>query len=264
MTEAACQRTGASSLGGGPDRPLVTLTNLHVTLGSVAILRGLNAEISRGKITALIGLNGAGKTTLLRALLNEVPVTGTIQFHCGHDHRQRYPTHIGYVPQRLQFDPNLPVTVSELLGLALRRRPIFLGLGAKLRRQISTLLRDVQAEHLAASPVGSLSGGELQRVLLALAMYPPPELLLLDEPAAGIDFQHQGEFYRLIARLNEQTGVTVVLVSHDLSVVSQVAHHVLCLNDGRIQCAGAPAQVLTGEMVQRIFGADKGVFSHRH
>jgi zinc transport system ATP-binding protein len=247
-----------------PGRPLLTIQNLHVTLGSVPILRGLSTTLERGKITALIGLNGAGKTTLLRALLNEVPISGTIQFHCGHDHRQRYPQHIGYVPQRLQFDPNLPVTVCELMGLALRRWPLFLGLGAKLRQRIHGMLTLVKAERLIDYAVGGLSGGELQRVLLALALEPPPELLLLDEPAAGIDFQHQGEFYRLIGQLNAQTGVTVVLVSHDLSVVSKVAHHVLCLNDGRIQCAGTPGEVLTGEMVQRIFGADKGVFAHRH
>ncbi|HMP02707.1 MAG TPA: metal ABC transporter ATP-binding protein [Gemmatales bacterium] len=254
----------AASANGPRVGPLVTIENLHVTLGQVSILKGLSAEIARGRISALIGLNGAGKTTLLRALLGEVPSTGTIRFHCGHDHRQKYPQHLGYVPQRLHYDPHMPVTVCELMGLALRRRPLFFGLGRRLRTQVSELLRLVHAERLIDYSVGGLSGGELQRVLLALALEPQPELLLLDEPAAGIDFQHQGEFYRLIGELNERTGVTIVLVSHDLSVVSKVAHRVLCLNEGRIQCAGTPEEVLTGEMVQRIFGADKGVFAHRH
>ena len=96
-------------------------------------------------------------------------------------------------------------------------------------------------------PVDKISGGELQRVLMGLTLQPQPELLLLDEPAAGVDFQDQEKFYELIVRLNEETGVTILLVSHDLSVVSKHAHHVLCLKDGRIQCEGTPKDVLSGE-----------------
>jgi zinc transport system ATP-binding protein len=110
--------------------------------------------------------------------------------------------------------------------------------------------------------VGGLSAGELQRVLLALALEPRPELLLLDEPAAGIDFKHANDFYGLINDLNRQIGVTVLLVSHDLSIVTTFAQHVLCLNEGRIQCQGPPREVLSGEMVVRIFGEDKGVYQH--
>jgi zinc transport system ATP-binding protein len=236
--------------------------NLHVTLGGVPILRGMSARIAEGKISALIGLNGSGKTTFLRTLLKEVPYSGKIRFHCGHDHNRSHPEHIGYVPQRLLFNPNLPVTVRELLGLAIQRRPLFLGIGRKSVAKMEKLLERVWAVGLLDRPVGSLSGGELQRVLLALALEPQPELLLLDEPAAGIDFKHEGEFYTLIDRLNAQTGMTVILVSHDLSVVSRHAHHVLCLNDGRIQCEGSPREILTGEMVSQIFGADKGIYDH--
>jgi len=243
-------------------KPLIKVENLQVTLGGVEILRGLTADIARGQMTALIGLNGCGKTTFLRTLLKEIPYTGRVQFLCGHDHSSPYPQHIGYVPQRLLFDPNLPLTVCELLTLALERRPLFLGIRKKTRERMRKLLDRVWAGHLLLQPVGGLSGGELQRVLLALALEPQPEVLLLDEPAAGIDFKHAGDFYKLINDLNQQTGVTVVLVSHDLSIVTTFAQRVLCLNEGRIQCQGPPQEVLSGDMVAQIFGRDKGVYHH--
>ena len=242
--------------------PLLSMQDVQVRLGANQILRGLNADFARGEVTALIGLNGAGKTTLLRVLLQEVPYSGKITFHCGHDHSKTHPQHIGYVPQRLLFDPNLPLTVQELLALALSRRPLWLGVGKQTKERIRTMLTRVHAEHLINHSVGGLSGGELQRVLLALALEPAPELLLLDEPAAGIDFKHESEFYGLISQLNRDMVMTVILVSHDLSVVSQAAHHVLCLNEGRIQCAGTPQEVLSGDMVDRVFGPGKGVYHH--
>jgi zinc transport system ATP-binding protein len=244
---------------------LVTVHDLHVELGGNRILNGIHTHIAAGKVTALIGLNGSGKTTLLRAILKEVPYTGTVRFHCGHDHSRPAPEHIGYVPQKLQIDARLPLTVRDFLGLALQRRPLFLG----VRRRTSRLMEEMLARvwsppALLDRPVEKLSGGELQRVLLALALQPKPELLLLDEPAAGVDFQHQGRFYELIARLNEETGVTILLVSHELSVVSKHAHHVLCLNDGQIRCEGTPAEVMTGSVLAKTFGADMAVFAHHH
>jgi zinc transport system ATP-binding protein len=127
------------------------------------------------------------------------------------------------------------------------------------------MLDRVGAAHtLLDTHVEKLSGGELQRVLLALALQPEPELLLLDEPAAGVDVQGQEEFYELLARLNRETGMTILLVSHDLSVVSQHTHHVLCLKDGRIQCQGPPQVAMSEQMLTQIFGAGKGVFAHAH
>ena len=111
----------------------------------------------------------------------------------------------------------------------------------------------VGAAHLVDELFESLSGGEKQRVLMGLALQPQPELLLLDEPAAGIDFKMQQKFHELIARLNAESGVTILLVSHDLSVVSRFAHHVLCLKDGRIECQGAPTAMIEGGMLERTF-----------
>jgi len=245
--------------------PLVTIHDLGVELGGKPILKGVNAALRKGQVTALIGLNGSGKTTLLRTLVKEVPYTGRITFHCGHDHSKPSPEHVGYVPQKLNVDANLPLTVCDLLALALQRRPLFLGISRRVRRQMEELLGLVYATpDLLDRPVMKISGGELQRVLLALALSPRPELLLLDEPAQGIDFKDQVNFYDLLARLNHDTGVTILLVSHELSVVSKHAHHVLCLKDGRIHCEGPPHEMLRQEVIAQTFGADMGIYAHRH
>jgi zinc transport system ATP-binding protein len=244
---------------------LLDLHDLRVDLGGKPILCGVTAHILRGKITALIGLNGSGKTTLLRALLKEVPYRGEVKFNCGHDHTQTYPTRIGYVPQKLQIDARLPLTVRDLLALALQRRPLFLGVSRTAAAQMDELMKAVWMESSYLDrPVEKLSGGELQKVLLGLALRPEPELLLLDEPAAGIDFKRQGDFYELIASLNRQRRVTILLVSHELNVVSDHADHVLCLKDGRVECQGAPREILTREVLSQTFGTDMSVYTHQH
>jgi zinc transport system ATP-binding protein len=244
---------------------LVTVRGLGVELDGNPILEHLDADIHRERVSALIGLNGSGKTTLLRAILKEIPYTGTITFHCGHDHRGVTPQHVGYVPQKLRLEAHLPVTVRDLMALALQRRPLFLGVSRRAAQTMAKLLDLVAApQALLDRPVSGISGGELQRVLLGLALQPHPELLLLDEPAAGIDFKDQERFYDLIGRINRERKVTVLMVSHDLSVVSDCADHVLCLKDKRIRCEGPPGEVVTEEMLKEIFGAEKAIYSHRH
>lgn len=244
---------------------LVVLRDVHVKLGDNHILRGVNAELGRGQITAVIGMNGSGKTTLLRAILKEVPYTGRIEFHCGHDHRHPTPQHVGYVPQKLNIDARLPLTVRDLMALALQRRPLFLGISRKTTRAMEQMLDRVWMKHSFLDQlVEKLSGGELQRVLLALALHPEPELLLLDEPAAGVDQTHQKPLYELIAQLSRELGVTILLVSHDISMVSERAQHIICLKDGRVQCEGTPQQIATPEALAQTFGAELGIFTHHH
>ncbi|MBY0459477.1 MAG: metal ABC transporter ATP-binding protein [Gemmataceae bacterium] len=246
-----------------PAPPLVSLRNLQVELGGRPILRGVTADIARGSTTALIGLNGSGKTTLLRALVNEYPHKGEIKFHCGHDHSQPYPEAVGYVPQRLTLDARLPLTVGDFLALTLSRRPLFFGISRQTRAKCVQMLERVGVPECLEVPVDGLSGGQLQRVLLALALEPQPELLLLDEPAAGIDFRDQKKFYELISTLAKETGVTVLLVSHDLNMVQNYAHDVLCLRGGAIQCQGPPGEVLTPINMSLVFGAEVNMFPHR-
>jgi zinc transport system ATP-binding protein len=244
--------------------PLVTIENLCVELGGNSILNRLCAELPRNQIIGLLGLNGSGKTTLLRALLKEIPYTGSIRFHCGHDHTRTDPRHVGYVPQKLRIESNMPLTVRDLLGLSMQRRPIFFGFGGSLRALMSKMLQEVGAEEsLLDKPLEKISGGEQQRVLLALAMQPEPELLLLDEPAAGIDVKGQEQFYDVIDRLNRERGTTILFVSHDLSAVSKHVHHVLCLKEGHVHCEGPP-QAITKDVLQQIFGAESSLFVHEH
>jgi len=243
---------------------LITIRDLRVELGGVSILRGVDADLVRGQITALIGLNGSGKTTLLRAVVKEVPYTGQITFHCGHDHARPDPEHVGYVPQQLRIEANLPLTVLDLFGLSLQRWPQFLGISSRVRTRARLLLRNVGMEDHLNRPFDTLSGGERQRVLLALALEPHPELLLLDEPAAGIDFQAEQDFYNLIGSLNRELGMTVLLVSHDVSMVSQFVHQVLCLKDGQIKCRGVPRDILTPEVLAETFGPGKLIYAHDH
>ena len=244
--------------------PLVSLRDLRVELGGKPVLRGVTADIARGGITALIGLNGSGKTTLLRALVNEYPHKGDIRFHCGHDHSRPYPEAVGYVPQRLTLDARLPLTVRDFLALTLSRRPLFFGISKAVSERCRAMLERVDVAGCLDVPVEGLSGGQLQRVLLALALEPKPELLLLDEPAAGIDFKDQKKFYELIATINRDLGVTVLLVSHDLGMVQTYAHDVLCLRGGAIQCQGPPSAVLTPINMSLVFGAEVHMFPHRH
>lgn len=246
-----------------PAKPLVSLRNLSVELGGKTILRNVTADIKRGTITALLGLNGSGKTTLLRALVNEYPHKGEIKFHCGHDHSKPYPEAIGYVPQRLTLDARLPLTVGDFLALTLSRRPLFFGISKKTAEKSLEMLKRVDVANCLDVPVEGLSGGQLQRVLLALALEPQPELLLLDEPAAGIDFGGLKKFYDLIASINRDTGVTVLLVSHDLNMVQTYAHDVLCLRGGAIQCQGPPNEILTPINMSLVFGAEIHMFPHR-
>ncbi len=235
---------------------LVTIKNLCVSRGGKKILEGVHAHIQRGKITGLIGLNGCGKSTMLRALVREYPFTGSIEFHCGHDHSHHRQELVGYVPQKLLSDGRIPLTVRELFAVCLQKRPLFLGIQQKTVDKALELLNRVGARHLLDRPVAGLSGGEMQRVLLSLALDPQPELLLLDEPAAGIDFVDMKPFYQLIKRINSEKGTTVLLVSHDIPTVAEFADHILCMKRGKIIREGPPSEVLPSAELAKIFAPD--------
>lgn len=233
--------------------PLVTIRNLCVARGNRLILDRLSCDLANGKITALVGLNGCGKSTLLRTLVGEFPYTGEIRFACGEDHTRPRPDHVGYVPQKLQAEGAFPLTARDLIGITHQQRPLIFGVSKSVLARIRPVLNRVGVTSRLDVPLEGLSGGQMQRVLLALALEPMPELLLLDEPAAGIDFKDQQSFYDMIAEINQTNGVTVVLVSHDLGTVRRLAHHVLCLRNGKIVCEGAPADVLTPDAIQTTF-----------
>jgi zinc transport system ATP-binding protein len=241
--------------------PLVTIRNLRVARGNRLILNDLSCDIANGKITALVGLNGCGKSTLLRTLVGEFKYTGDIRFACGEDHTHPRPDHVGYVPQKLEAEGSFPLTVRDLIGITHQTRPMIFGLSKRVLNRIAPVLERVGVQSRLDVPLNGLSGGQMQRVLLALAMEPMPELLLLDEPAAGIDFKDLQSFYDLIVEINRDSGVTTVLVSHDLVTVKKLAHHVLCLRDGLIVNQGTPEEVLTHEAIHHTFSAAGGTLT---
>ncbi len=231
----------------------VRFEDLSVAFGSIAVLDHIHARVPKGGWTAVIGPNGAGKTTLLMALLGQVSYSGAVRF--GGDGRI---PRIGYVPQRMAVDRGMPIEVIEFLMMGMQRMPLWLGKRSALKHKAMELLASVQAEGLAARRLGALSGGELQRVLLALALQHQPELLVLDEPAAGVDVQAEYLMCSLLHSLQERYGFTQIMVSHDLGTVLHHATHVIAINRTCI-AEGPPRQVLVPETLGVLFGPHKGV-----
>jgi len=227
------------------------LKNFGVTIGNTEILYNVNLHIHCGELTALVGPNGAGKTTLLRAILGEISHTGELSFLDAEGY-PRKPV-VGYVPQRLDFDPGSPVSVLDLLSACLSPWPVCFGHSRRIRERVSARLAGVQAEHLLNRRLGDLSGGELQRVLLAMALEPNPDLLLLDEPVSGIDVQGKELFYELVSNLRKQYDLSIILVSHDWSLVTYYADRIVLL-DRTVRCCGTPQEVFSNESVMSTYG----------
>jgi zinc transport system ATP-binding protein len=239
-------------------RDAVVFGNVSVRLDGVPILDGVTASVPKGGSTAVVGPNGAGKTTLLMALLRHTPFDGDIRIAAAGDK----PPRIGYVPQRLQFDRGLPMTVRDFLVMGLQRRPLWLGIKRIHRERAVRLLADVRGEALEGRMLGVLSGGELQRVLLALALAQDPDLLVLDEPASGVDIQGGLLFCELLERLRRERGFTQLMVSHDLATVTHHATHVILLNR-RVIAEGPPREVLTPAHLAAVFGMHMGLADAR-
>ncbi len=229
----------------------LTVSDIGVTAGGQTLLQGVNIHAHCGELTAIIGRNGAGKSTLLKAVLGELRHTGKVIFS-GHGgipvHRR--PT-IGYVPQSVELDNGSPVTVYDLLLSLTSAFPVFLPRRRKTVERFRDHLRRFRADALLDHPLGRLSGGELQRVLLAAATLPRPDLLLLDEPVSGVDQAGLQEFYHLIDEL-KQEDMVIVLVSHDLAYVRRHADRVILL-DKTVKAVGTPAQVFETDAFRAAF-----------
>jgi zinc transport system ATP-binding protein len=231
------------------------LEELGVTLDGRRVLEDVSLHLHCGELTTLVGPNGAGKSTLLRALLGEVPHTGAIHFLPVFGHGREDAPAIGYVPQQLEFDRFSPICVQDAFSSALSRWPVALGHRRRDRKTAREALDAVEAGHLLERKLGELSGGELQRVLLALSLTPVPNLLLLDEPVSGIDLPGRELFYRTVSDLRRRYDLSILMVSHDLAGVTAVSDRIVFLNR-RIVCAGAPADVIANREVRHTFGLD--------
>ncbi len=224
--------------------------NFGVKVGELIIFQDVNFTLNCGELTALIGPNGAGKSTLLKSILGEVAHTGKLNYFDAKGKHLR--PIIGYVPQTLKFDATSPTSVLDLFMACLTWRPVWLFSASSIRERVLKNLQRVQAEYLIDRRLGALSGGELQRVLLALALEPLPDLLLLDEPVSGVDEIGLKIFYELAAKLCAEEDMAILLISHDLEMVKKYADRVILLNK-RILRYGNVQEVFQSLEMQKIF-----------
>ncbi len=240
----------------------LNVKNLCVKINNLHLIENITFSVEEGTTIAILGPNGAGKSTLVKAILGLIPSTGFISFFGTPVTGKNSRIKVGYVPQRLDFDRTFPITVSELVGFTVPPTFSFpFHKSSQERDHISSLLKTVGAEDLAEKNIGNLSGGELQRVMIAKAIVNNPKVLFLDEPASGVDIEGQERFYDLIKRLTREKGMTVILISHDLNVVYRFADNVLCLNR-KLICSGKPAETLTDEVIKTVYGEMMGAYIH--
>lgn len=229
------------------------IRNLTVKKRDGIILHNVSFDVHHGEILALIGRNGAGKTTLLKALLGRIPYTGTVTFIDANGNQVENPR-IGYVPQNLVFDRSTPVTVADMLCANTSTFPVWLGHKKEKLEKAEHLLAAVGANaSLLPKRLGSLSGGEMQRVLLAFALEPRPDLLLLDEPVSAVDRKGIEVFYDLVTSMRAEHQMPMILVSHDLSHVEKYATRAVLL-DRTVLVSGSVAEVMKTPEVQEAFG----------
>ena len=219
---------------------VLVVERLTVTLGRLPVLKDLSFSVSAGDTLAIIGPSGSGKTVLLKALIGAIPSEGVIRWAPG--------TTIGYVPQKLDIERNLPITGIDLLRSK----------ASVAKRAVEEVSRVIELVGLpppvAGKPVGTLSGGQFQRLLIAFALLGEPSVLLCDEPTAGVDEAGEESLYAMIRRVQESRKLTLLLVSHELSLVYRYATQVLCLGRSR-SWFGPPMEILTPERLQEVYGS---------
>ncbi len=226
---------------------ILEVKNLNVELGGVKVLEDINFEVNKGDVLVIIGPNGAGKTILLKSLLGLINYQGEIKWTQN--------VKIGYVPQRMDIETDIPLTVKEFLNLTNVKN------GSKA---IEKILETIQLDKkILNSGLGEISIGQRQRVLVAWSMLGNPDVLLFDEPTADIDIVGQESIYKMIYNLQRDFDMTVILVSHDLSVVYRYAEKILCLNRRKI-CFGTPEEVLRTEQLLELYGGEKAFYHHKH
>ena len=224
--------------------------NLTVKIGADTILENINLHAHCGEMIALIGPNGAGKSTLIKTILGQQSYEGVISFSVPGS-RNRKPK-IGYVPQSPVFDPGDSVTVADLFACCMSKRPAFLGQSKALREKISVCLERVHSENLIDKRVGTLSGGELQRILLALALEPLPNILILDEPLSGVDVEGMETLMDMLDEIRKTYDLSILMITHDFSMLRRFADQVILLDKQLIR-QGTPEDVLNSEDFRLVF-----------
>ena len=224
--------------------------NMSVKIGSDAILKDMNLHIHCGEMVALIGPNGAGKSTFLKAILGQREYEGVIAFS-EPGQRSKKPR-IGYVPQSPAFDPSDPVSVADLFACCMSKRPAFLGLGKSMETTVLECLDLVHGRDLIHKRIGTLSGGELQRVLLALALEPLPNILILDEPLSGVDVEGMETLMDMLDEIRKEYDLSILMTTHDFGMLERYADQVVLIDHG-IKIHGTPKTVLNSEEFRQAF-----------
>lgn len=227
--------------------PAIAFEGVALTLGRTDILQGVDLHVAAGSVHALVGPNGGGKSSLFRALLGQVPHRGRIALHWPGER----PGVVAYVPQALAFDAGLPMTVMDFMGAMCQQRPVLMGLSRRWKAPVAAALQQVGMLDKSKRRMGALSGGERQRVLLAQALVPTPDLVLLDEPMSALDGAGMRVFEAVLAHWRARR-VTVLWIEHDLDAVARLADRATGLNR-RVLFDGPPASTLTPDRVLALF-----------
>ncbi len=241
---------------------VIEVKNLNVRYNGFNAISDVSFDVDRGEIVIIIGPNGAGKTTLIKALINLIPYEGTVKL-LGKTHGEMQPNtwqRIGYVPQRVDIPRNFPVTVKDLLKLSINLYPINVD---EKKRRIVEFIKLEHLEKFENKLIGDLSGGEMQRVLIARALLSLPDLILFDEPLAGIDVSGERTFYEFVSYIRTEFKISSVIISHDVTAISRIADRVMGLNR-KIYFFGKPEDVLSQDYLKSIYGENVGIFRHSH
>jgi zinc transport system ATP-binding protein len=239
------------------DSCCLKLNNVSVRIGGSSILKDVTMHVHCGEMVALIGPNGAGKSTILKAILGQREYDGTITFSApGMRHRKM--ARIGYVPQSPTFDPGDPVTVADLFACCMSRRPAFLGLGKAMEETVLQCLDRVHGRDLLHKRVGTLSGGELQRVLLALALEPLPNILILDEPLSGVDVEGMEVLMDMLDEIRKKYDLSILMTTHDFASLERYADQVVLIDHALVK-QGCPGDVLNSDEFRRVFHRKGGL-----
>lgn len=216
----------------------IRIDGIGVKKDGETLLSDVSFELHCGELTAVIGVNGAGKTTLVKSILGEIRHEGTVSYESHHGDKLSKIT-VGYVPQHLDFDRSAPVSVEDFLLAGRTKSPVCFRKNKKISLKTDEILEMVGCVDLKKRPLGALSGGELQRVMLANALYPLPELLILDEPVSGVDAAGSEKFYEVISNLKHNYHIAIAMVSHDLGIVRDYADKVVLINKSVLKCGSA-------------------------
>ena len=233
------------------DSCCLKLNNVSVRIGGSAILKDVTMHVHCGEMVALIGPNGAGKSTILKAILGQRDYDGTITFSAPGMRHRKMPR-IGYVPQSPTFDTGDPVTVADLFACCMSRRPAFLGMSKAMEETVLKCLDRVHGRDLLHKRVGTLSGGELQRVLLALALEPLPNILILDEPLSGVDVEGMEVLMDMLDEIRKKYDLSILMTTHDFGSLGRYADQVVLIDHALLK-QGRPEDVLNSDEFRRVF-----------